>query len=123
MNTQPVIHVLLLTGFFVTQPQLLAQETSGHTLPDDPTRAWAEVEKVHQALRPPQAWGTSEPTPEQAAEFQNQVRQTAASFADKAREFMERFPANENVGDARITVVLAFIRVWALIYLRMRRLK
>ena len=27
------------------------------------------------------------------------------SFADKAREFIERFPTNENIGDARITVV------------------
>ena len=32
---------------------------------------------------------------------------TALSFADKAREFIERFPTNENVGDARITVVYA----------------
>jgi len=107
MNTQPVINALLLTGFLVTQPQLLAQEKSRHTLPNDPTKAWAEVEKVHQALEPPEEWQTNEPKPEQVAEFQKQVRQTAASLADKAREFIERFPTNENIGDARITVVLA----------------
>jgi len=107
MNTQPVIYALLLTGILVTQPQLLAQEKSRHALPDDPTKAWAEVEKVHQALRPPDEWRTNEPKPEQAAEFQKQVRQTAVSFADKAREFIERFPTNENVGDARITIVHA----------------
>jgi len=107
MNPQPVIYALLLTGILVTQPQLLAQEKSRHSLPDDPTQAWAEVEKVHQALSPPEEWRTNEPKPEQAAEFQKQVRQTAASFADKAREFIERFPTNENVGEARITVVHA----------------
>jgi peroxiredoxin len=41
------------------------------------------------------------------SEFQKQIHQTAVSFADKAREFIERFPSNENVGDARITVVHA----------------
>ena len=49
----------------------------------------------------------TKPTAEQVAEFQKQVRQTAVSFADKAQEFIERFPTNENVGDARITVVHA----------------
>jgi thiol-disulfide isomerase/thioredoxin len=107
MNTQPVIYALLLTGFLATQPQLLAQEKSRLTLPDDPTKAWAEVGKVHQALRPPEEWRTNEPKAEQAAGFQKQVRQTAVSFADKAREFIERFPTNEHIGDARITVVHA----------------
>src|SRR6266446_10142877 len=78
-----------------------------YTLPGDPTTAWAEIEKVHQALRPPDGWRTAEPKPEEVARFQNQVREVAVSFANKAREFIERFPTNENVGDARITVVHA----------------
>src|SRR6266436_8711639 len=78
-----------------------------YTLPGDPTTAWAEVEKVHQALRPPDGWRTSEPKPEEVARFQKQVRELAVSFANKAREFIERFPTNENVGDSRITVVHA----------------
>jgi len=108
MNIKSVICILLTTGFLVTQPQLLAQEKSRrNTLPDDPTKAWAEVQKVHQALRPPNDWRTNEPKPEQVAEFQKQVCETALSFADKAREFISRFPTNENVGDARVTVVHA----------------
>jgi len=107
MNAKFVINFLLLMGFLITQLQLLAQEKSRYILPDDPTKAWAEVEKVHQALRPPDEWRTHEPTAEQVAQFQERVRQTAVSFADKAREFIERFPTNENVGDARITVVHA----------------
>ena len=107
MNTHLSLCSFFLTAILVLQPRLLAQEKSHHTLPDDPMKAWAEVEKVHQALRVPNDWRTHEPTAEQVAEFQKQVRQTAVSFAGKAREFVERFPTNENVGDARITVVHA----------------
>lgn len=107
MKTKPVVTVFLLTGFLLTQLHLLAQEKPRYALPDDPAKAWAEVEKVHQALRPPEDWRTNQPKPEQVAEFQKQVRQAAVSFADKAREFIERFPTNENAGDARITVVHA----------------
>lgn len=87
---------------------LVQEKPAGrHTLPDDRVAAWAEVEKVHQALRPPDSWRTRDPKPEEVAGFQKQVRETARSFANRAREFVERFPANENVGDARITVVHA----------------
>lgn len=82
-------------------------------LPNDPVQAWAEVEKVHQALQSPDSWRGKEPSPEQVAEFQKQVRQKAESFSAKAREFIERFPTNENVGDARIMVVHALGRAVA----------
>lgn len=90
-------------------PTAIAQEkpSGRHTLPDDPAAAWREVEKVHQALRPPADWRTRQPKPEEIAAFQKQVRETAVTFADKAREFVQQFPTNENVGDARITVVYA----------------
>jgi hypothetical protein len=107
MHTKSVIHTILLTSSLVVLPHLFGQEKTPHTLPDDPSKAWVEVEKVHQALMPPDDWRTQAPTPRQLAEFQKQVRQTALSFADKAREFIERFPTNENIGDARITVVHA----------------
>ena len=45
------------------------------------------------------------PSAEELEEFQKTVRQDAWSFAGKAREFISRFPTNENIGDARITVV------------------
>ena len=104
-----ITFLLLTTGALVLEPPCLAQDkqTPRHTLPDDPAQAWAEVEKVHEALRPPPDWRTREPKAEEVAEFQKQVRETAVSFAHKAREFIERFPTNENVGDARITVVHA----------------
>jgi thiol-disulfide isomerase/thioredoxin len=107
MNPQSNICAFLLAGFLATQPRLSGQDAPLHLLPADPMQAWAEVEKVHQALRAPDEWRAHEPTAEQVAAFQKQVRKTAVSFADKAREFIERFPTNENVGDARITVVYA----------------
>ena len=58
-------------------------------------------------MRPPEEWRTREPKAEEVAGFQKQVREAAEPFANKAREFIERFPTNENVGDARITVVHA----------------
>jgi hypothetical protein len=106
MSPKSII-LMLFTELLLAQPDLSAEEKPRYTLPDDPAKAWAEVEKVHQELRPPVEWRTHEPTAEQVVEFQKQVRQTAVSFADKAREFIERFPENENARDARITVVHA----------------
>lgn len=103
MNAMTIVSAILFTSLLGSQLQLFGQETASQTLPDDS----AEVQKVHQALRAPDAWRAHEPTPEQVAEFQKQVRQIAVSFAEKAREFTVRFPTNENVGDARITVVHA----------------
>jgi hypothetical protein len=76
-------------------------------LPSNPTEAWTEVSKVHEALRPPPDWRTQPPSPERIKGFQDQVRTSAIRYAAKAREFVQRFPTDENVGDARITVVYA----------------
>lgn len=86
MRTKSILSALVLVAFPLGLPQLFAQESARNTLPDDPAKAWAEVEKVHQALRPPDDWRAHPPTSEQVAQFQKQVRQTAVSFADKARE-------------------------------------
>jgi thiol-disulfide isomerase/thioredoxin len=107
MHTTLLMNLFVLTGFLLAQPQLSAKEKSRYVLPDDPAKAWAEVEKVHQGLSAPDDWRNHAPTAEQVTEFQKQVCQTVVAFADKAREFIERFPTNENIGDARITVVYA----------------
>lgn len=101
-------HVLVFSGILILQEaSLFGQEKPSHRLPGDPVKAWAEVEKVHEVLRPPKEWRSKQPTAEEIAEFQIEVRRTAASFADKAREFISRFPDNENARDGRITVVHA----------------
>src|SRR4051812_48146974 len=107
MRSKSVVHALLVAGALILQPRLFAQEKPRYTLPNDPAKAWAEVEKGQQPLSAPDDWQRHEPTAEQVAEFQKQVRQTATSFANKAREFIERFPTDENIGDARLTIVQA----------------
>ncbi len=102
-----LLRILPLIALLLTQAPLPAQEKPQLSLPDDPAKAWVEVEKMHATLRAPTDWRKQPPTPDQVVEFQKQVRQSARSFADKAREFLVRFPTNENVGDARISVVHA----------------
>ncbi len=102
MNLAKFLHVLGIL-FLVSQLEIYGELR--HTLADDPTKAWAQIEKVHEALRPPDQWRTNAPSAEQLVQFQKQVLETATTFADKAREFIQRFPKDENVGDARITVV------------------
>jgi thiol-disulfide isomerase/thioredoxin len=107
MNAKLVFH-LLLAGFLATQSPLWAQIIPRRTLPDDPVAAWAEVQKGHAMLRAPEEWRKQEPTLEQVALFQKEVRLAAAGFVERAREFVERFPEDEHVGEARVVVVHAW---------------
>lgn len=119
MKALHVLALLVLSGVFLpgcdskppapknTQENEHEKQARPYVLPGDPVAAWAEVQKVHQSLRPPNEWRTGVPKPEEVARFQKQVRDNSVSFAGKAREFIERFPTNENVGEARIIVVHA----------------
>ena len=106
MKAKSLINLLLI-GIVLAVLPVSAQEKTSYRLPGDPVKAWAEVEQVHQALRAPDGWRTHSPTAEEVTEFQKKVRESAISFADKAREFMARFPTDENIGDARIILVHA----------------
>jgi len=90
MQTKSILSIVVLAATLVGLPQLFAQGKARNTPPDDPAKAWAEVEMVHQPLRPPDNWRAHPPTSGQAAEFQKQVRRAALSFADKPREFTTR---------------------------------
>ena len=109
MKRIALLILLTLGVLFSIEARSFAQQkpAGAYTLPDNPAEAWTEVSKVHQAMRPPDDWRTHQPMPEEVAAFQKKVSETAVSFALKAREFVNRFPASENVGNARITVVHA----------------
>jgi thiol-disulfide isomerase/thioredoxin len=87
--------------------QVVAAEGSSGSpaLPDEPEAAWAQINKVHQALAAPREWRKQAPTGEELAAFGERVRRAANSFAGEAREFIARFPANPHAGEARILVV------------------
>jgi peroxiredoxin len=104
MKIKHLIHLIISSGALLARC-CLAQEPT--LLSSDPDKAWEEVERVHEAIQRPADWEQRKPTTEEIATFQKQVRETARAFAAKAREFIKRFPTNENVGDARITVVWA----------------
>lgn len=104
------LRVLLALLIVPTAFTVFAQQKApvpGGPLPDDPQSAWAEVTDVHQALQPPPDWRTRTPTAEEVASFQKLVTETSRLFAAKAREFISRYPTNENVGEARIIIVHA----------------
>src|SRR5215471_13286231 len=100
MFSLQVCVVSICLGFGHTGAAGQGESSAGYKLPNDPAAAWAEVDKVHRALLPPTAWQTNAPTPEEVAQFQKQVRETAISFANKAEEFILRYPTNDNIGDA-----------------------
>src|SRR3989442_1589204 len=80
-------------------PQALAQERPPYALSDDPTKAWAEVEKVHQALRPPDDWRTHEPTAEDLC-AQMSVDEFTHCWANKSAPSNRR-PAGQSDSSAR----------------------
>ena len=93
---------------FVTFAVLLAapclaeqDKSAAYTLPDNPALAWDELEKLRPSLLPPRNWRTQSPSEVQIAEFQKQVRAAALGVSAKTREFILRFPKDENLGEAR----------------------
>jgi thiol-disulfide isomerase/thioredoxin len=74
-------------------------------LPSDPVTAWAEVQKRHQALRPPAGWKGRQPTLSEVSNFTKEIQSLSVSSARYTREFIQRFPTNENVDEARVLVV------------------
>jgi hypothetical protein len=92
MNSRAAINGLLLIGLLFTQFRSSAQAVPGYTLPNDLGEAWAEVVNLHRDLRRrPDDWRAKQPSPEQIAAFQQEVRKRADLFVDKAFEFIERF--------------------------------
>jgi hypothetical protein len=85
----------------------IGQSSSPKLLPDNPELAWQEVDKIPRGLQPPPDWRSRTPTPDEVTAFQKTIRENAWTFARQAREFVTRFPTNENVADARIAAVYA----------------
>ena len=82
-----------------------AAQRARSTLSDDPDKAWEEVDKIHQALRPPDNLLQGKADANELEKFRKQLRASSEEFAGKAREFMKAFPTNENVGEARLVLV------------------
>jgi thiol-disulfide isomerase/thioredoxin len=71
----------------------------------NPVSAWADLERGYGAMRPPTSWQGKTPRPGEVTGFQKLIRTSATTYAAKAKEFINRFPTNEHVGDVRVMVV------------------
>ena len=76
-----------------------------HVLPDDPAVAWKQLQKLQWDMISAAGSGKHEPNPEQKPDHQTQVCRLAAGVNAAAREFLRRFPSDENANDARYVVV------------------
>ena len=106
MKTLGVDRVLLSVQMVtVAVAAARADQQDRSTLPDDPEKAWEEVDKIHEILRPPDSFRQGKPDANEVEKFRKQLRASSQEFAGKAREFMRRFPTNENVAESRLVLV------------------
>jgi thiol-disulfide isomerase/thioredoxin len=70
-------------------------------LSDDAKKAWDEVVESTRPPKPPAAWNQKAPTEAERSAFALEMGKAAALAADKAKEFLVRFPEHEKADDAR----------------------
>jgi peroxiredoxin len=98
----PRLFVILLV---LLAPALRAAEGPTVVLSANPATAWADLERGYGSMRPPTSWAGKAPKPGEVTGFQKIIRTSANTYAAKAKEFVNRFPTNEHVGDARVMAV------------------
>jgi thiol-disulfide isomerase/thioredoxin len=64
-------------------------------------QAWKELRAAFQPPTPPAAWQTQRPSSEEIAAYRNLQRDGAGKAADKAKEFITRFPDHPYAAEAR----------------------
>jgi len=70
-------------------------------LPADEAAAWAEVQAAAKPKPTPAAWDDEPPADEARLAFLNEQAAAQSLAADKAAEFIQRFPKSERLGTAR----------------------
>src|SRR5207302_981308 len=75
--------VVIVTAAVAAAP---ADQQDRSTLPDDPEKAWEEVDKIHEILRPPDSFRQGKPDANEVEKFRKQLRASSQEFAGKARE-------------------------------------
>ena len=63
--------------------------------------AWQEVQKSFRPPPPPPEWRTTEPTKEQAAEYEKKNGLLAGEAADKAKSFYTKYPSHPKAKEAQ----------------------
>ncbi len=96
--------VLITLTFLATcsfAEPVTSKPAKANSLPDDPDKAWREVENASKAPPQPKEWNGQPPTPAQKEEFQKFLGQRSADAAAIAREFYTRFPDHAKAAEAK----------------------
>jgi len=70
-------------------------------LPDDDTKAWTEVQGAAKLPPTPTEWRTKQPSRDEVQAFRTKQADAASAAADKAIEFLTRFPTSSHALEAR----------------------
>lgn len=81
--------------------QETAATTKTNLLPDDAAAAWKAVSDAMQPPVPPAEWNQKAPSEEEVAKFKASMAVAAGLAADKASEFLSRFPQDTHAAEAR----------------------
>jgi thiol-disulfide isomerase/thioredoxin len=90
-----------LLALAVLAPGVRADQTNSTV-----AEAWAALTNFS-LPKPPMAWATNPPTPEELGKFGDEQAAQAGRFADRARAFYTEFPADTNANRARVTELQA----------------
>ena len=83
------------------QPEIAIVKAKVNLLPDDAAAAWKVVTAAMQPPVPPAEWNQKPPTEEEVAKFKAAMAIAAGQAADKAGEFLTRFPTDAHASEAR----------------------
>ncbi len=83
------------------QTEIAIAKAKANLLPDDAAEAWKVVTAAMQPPLPPAEWNQKQPTEEEVSKFKASMAIAAGHAADKAAEFVVRFPADAHASEAR----------------------
>lgn len=83
------------------QPEIAIAKAKPNVLPNDAAAAWKVVTEAMQPPLPPAEWNQKPPTEEEVAKFKAAMAIAAGQAADKAAEFLARFPSDTHASEAR----------------------
>lgn len=83
------------------QPATTPAAPAKNLLPDDADKAWKDLVDSTRPPLAPAEWNQKKPTDEEYAAFRRKMGESAASAADKAKEFQARFKDHKQAAQAK----------------------
>ena len=99
MKTNQWMRVGVVVAACAVALTFAADEPKPESSPGDV--AWQELQKSFRPPPPPPEWRTTEPTKEQAAEYEKKNGVLAGEAADKAKSFYTKYPSHPKAKEAQ----------------------